>query len=252
MPSTGKTDSIPILTYHSVDDSDSVISVSPDNFKKQMRFLWRKGYGTLSLSNAIDCIRRGDSFPSGSLVVTFDDGYRNNYTAAFPVLQEFGYCATVFLTTQHCGRTNNWPDQHPSIPELPMLSWDEIKEMTAHGIEFGAHTRNHPNLTEVNTEIARREIIESKNEMEEKMGQSVELFSYPFGRFNAEVQAIVKAAFAGAISNKPGKISSRSDLHALERINTTGRIFKGLPISISSLGSFNCYLILKRSLDTIL
>jgi peptidoglycan/xylan/chitin deacetylase (PgdA/CDA1 family) len=225
--------------------------VSAEKFKRQMKFLRAKGYRTLSLLDAADRIRRGDSFPSRGIVITFDDGYRNNYTEAFPILQEYGYSATIFLTTQHCGRTNNWPGQHSSIPPLPILSWDEIREMTGHGMDFGAHTRSHPDLTEVDADTALREIIESKEEMETRMGRPVELFSYPFGRFNEEVKGMVKAAFTGAISNKPGKISTGSDLHALERINTTGKIFKILPISISSLGSFDLYLILKRFLNRV-
>lgn len=239
----------PVLTYHSIDDSDSVISVSVATFDKHMRFLRDKGYITISLIEAINYIKRDAELPQEGIVITFDDGYQNNYKEAFPILQEYGYTATIFLTTGHSGKTNNWSSQHLSIPELSMLSWEEIREMSRHGIEFGAHTQNHVNLEEVSIDIARKEIIESKDDIQMRIDRPVELFSYPFGCFNKEVQDITRTAFRGAISNNPGKINYRSDIYALERINATGQIFKSLPINILYLGSFNFYLMLKKYFD---
>ena len=239
---------IPILTYHSIDDSGSAISVSITKFDKQMRFLRKKGYKTFSLLEMVNKIRFDEKLPYNGIVITFDDGYENNYKSAFPILQEYDYTATIFLTTGHCGMTNNWASQHPSIPDLPMLSWDEVREMCRHGIEFGAHTQNHPNLTEVNIEIASKEIVESKDDIEKWINKSVDLFSYPFGSFNTEIQSITKTAFKGAISNKPGKLNSKSDIYALRRINATGKIFKLLPFNILSFGSFSFYLMIKKLL----
>lgn len=247
---SSKEQAIPILTYHSIDDSGSVISVAVTNFDKQMSCLRKKGYKTYSLMEMVNYIKRGAELPHKGIVITFDDGYENNYKEAFPVLQKFGYTATIFITTGHSGKKNNWGKQHPSIPELSMLSWEEIREMSRHGIDFGAHTQNHVNLEEVSIDIARKEIIESKDDIQMRIDHPVELFSYPFGCFNKEVQDITRTAFRGAISNNPGKINYRSDIYALERINATGKIFKSLPINILNLGSFNFYLKLKKCFDT--
>ena len=243
------TEGFPVLTYHSIDDSDSVISVSAATFDKHMRFLRDKGYKSYSLIEAINYVQRGAKLPQEGIAITFDDGYENNYKEAFPILLEYGYSATIFLATGYSGRTNNWSRQHPSIPALSMLAWEETREMSRHGIEFGAHTQNHVNLGEVSIDIARKEIIESKDDIEMRIDRPVELFSYPFGCFNKEIQDITRTVFRGAISNNPGKINYRSDIYALERINATGKIFKSLPISILHLGSFNFYLMLKKYFD---
>lgn len=242
---------IPVLTYHSIDNSNSVISVSVVNFKKQVSFLKQKGYKTYSLLEIVNHIKRGTFFPTKGIVITFDDGYKNNYTEAFPILKKYGYTATIFLTTGRCGKSNSWPNQDPSIPQLSMLSWEEIREMSRYGIDFGAHTTNHPDLTQIAIDRTKLELIESKEAIEAQIDQPVELFSYPFGRFNKEIQDVTKTAFKGAIATTPGKINTKSDIYALERINLTGQIFKLLPFNILFFGSLNFYLVLKTMLNRL-
>ncbi len=130
-----------------------------------------------------------------------------------------------------------------------MLTWEEVREMSRYGIAFGSHTQNHPHLTEINIEKAREEIIKSKMDIEERLHKPVDFFSYPYGSFNSQIREIVKSAFKGAISNRPGKIGYKSDIYALERINTTGQIFKTLPFKILFWGSLGFYLILKKSFN---
>ena len=240
---------IPILTYHSIDDSESVISVSAQKFEKQIRYLNKKGYQTLSLSKAVDYLTQGITLPRKNFIITFDDGYRNNYTEVLPILKKYNFTATIFLTTGHCGKINNWPNQHSSIPELPMLSWEEVNEMVNYGIEFGAHTQKHANLTYVSRDLARKEIMNSKDEIEKRIEKPVKLFSYPFGAYNKIVKDIVRKNFIGAISNKPGKINANSDVYALERINATGQLFKMIHFNFLFFGSFGFYLILKKVED---
>ena len=131
-----KKQAIPILTYHSIDDSGSVVSVSVANFNKQMRYIRKKGYKTYCLLEMVNCIKRGDKLPYDGIVITFDDGYENNYKEAFPILLEYGYTATIFLTTGHCGKANNWASQHAYIPKFSMLTWAEIREMSRHENEL--------------------------------------------------------------------------------------------------------------------
>ena len=240
---------IPILTYHSIDNSNSVNSVSPSSFKKHMSCLKKYGYQTLSLCDVIRYIEQGEEFPGNRLVITFDDGYTNNYTHAFPILKEFDFTAIIFITTNHIGKINNWPNQHPSIPSVPMLTWEEMKEMAKYGIEFGAHTQTHPRLTEVDIKAAQEEIVSSKKEIETNLGQPVDYFSYPFGSFDDQVKGIVAQYFRGAISNIPEKVNHNSDIYALERINAAGQLFKFLPFNILSFGSFTFYLILKKAFN---
>ena len=99
--------SLPILTFHSIDDSASVISFSPPVFRRGMARLYESGYRTLNLVDAVERLRQGQSLPPRSFVITFDDGYQNVYGEAFPLLQRYGLSATVFLTTRKKGMTGS-------------------------------------------------------------------------------------------------------------------------------------------------
>ena len=165
--------SIPILTYHSLDESRSVVSTPPSIFKMQMQRLQAAGYRTLSLQDVARLIRSGDSFPDKSFVITFDDGYKSTFTEAFPVLERYGYTCTVFLVGGYCGKLNDWPGQPSTIPRLPLLTWSQVKEMHSYGIRLGAHTMTHPDLTRVAVEQAEKEIVQSKVVIEERLGAAL-------------------------------------------------------------------------------
>ncbi|MBA3256276.1 MAG: polysaccharide deacetylase family protein, partial [Pyrinomonadaceae bacterium] len=149
-----------------------------------------------------------------------DDGYRNVYTEAFPILEKYGFGATVFLISDYCGKDNDWPGNSPAFERRPLLSWSEIEEMRGHGFEFGAHTATHPDLTRVSIQQAEREITGSKAEIEDRLGVEARCFAYPYGKYNSEVQEIVRTQFLGACSTILGKVRSDCDPHALSRIDT--------------------------------
>lgn len=211
--------SIPILTYHSLDESRSVISTSPSTFKKQMEYLWEKGYKTLSLSEVINLTYKREPFREKTIVITFDDGYKNVYTEALPVLKKYGFKGTVFLVTDYCGKFNNWPSQRNSIERRPLLSWAEIEEMHKYGIEFGAHTLTHPDLTQIPIQQAEHEIVESKVKIQDYLCVEVQVFAYPYGRYNSEVKEIVQNNFEGACSNKLGKLEIDCNPYVLKRVD---------------------------------
>lgn len=210
---------IPILTYHSLDESRSVISISPLMFKKQMEYLWKKGYQTFSLSEAISFIQRKKPFPEKTFVITFDDGYKNVYTEAFPVLRRCGFKGTIFLITDYCEKFNNWPTQPHSIECRPLLSWSEIEEMHKYGIEFGSHTSTHPDLTRIPIRQAEQEIAHSKSKIQDYLGAEVKVFAYPCGKYNSKIKEIVQKQFLGACSAKLGKVKTDCDLYMLNRID---------------------------------
>ena len=162
-------DRIPILMYHSIDESGSVISVSPSKFKDHMRALRRQGFQTISLSKVVECIHAGRKFPEKSVAITFDDGFKNNYSVAFPILKELDFMATIFLVSGQCGKINQWDRQTKNIPRLDLLSWDEIIEMADNGIEFGAHTVNHADLSNLSFNKAAEEITRSKSKIQERL-----------------------------------------------------------------------------------
>jgi peptidoglycan/xylan/chitin deacetylase (PgdA/CDA1 family) len=226
---------IPILTYHSIDDSGSVISTKPEVFRKQMKGLSETGYDGVALNHLVESRSEKTSLPPKTVVLTFDDGFQNFYADVFPILQEYGFKATVFLVTDHCGGYNDWRGNPPGLPRSQLLSWREIKELSDHGIEFGAHTRTHPDLTRIGgAERVENEIIESKQVIEDSIGREARTFAYPFGKFNPTIKRVVEKTFAAACSTNLGKVSPKSDFYTLERIDT---YYLSNPVIFNSLSS---------------
>lgn len=174
---------IPILMYHSIadsnDSSDSArhpyyrTSTRVGVFEQQVRFLHQNGYRTVSVTEASR--RMQTASPSGKLVgITFDDGFHDFYTNAFPILEKYGYSATVFLPTAYIGQT---PYQFKGTE---CMSWTQVRELRKAGIEFGSHTVTHPQLRSVTTEQMRTEVGRSKDEIQQQLGEPVETFAYPY------------------------------------------------------------------------
>lgn len=209
-------DVLPIVTFHAIDNEpSSVISFPPELFAQLLGRLHNSGYRTLSLLKAAECVRRRQPLPERAFVLTFDDGYASVYRAAFPVLKQYGMRATVFLVVGD--RSND--GSLPSFGGRAMLSWNEILEMREAGIDFGAHTLTHPDLTRVPAERIEDEIARSKAIIEERLGQKAASFAYPFGRYDRRSREIAARHFQCACSDRLGLISETSDLFALERVD---------------------------------
>jgi peptidoglycan/xylan/chitin deacetylase (PgdA/CDA1 family) len=209
---------IPVLTFHAIDDRDSVISCRPSVFREGMALLHTSGYRTLPLLDAVRCLQNGGRFPDRSFVLTFDDGYQSVYTEAFPVLQRYGMSGTVFLMIGGDDRASR--DRLPPFEERTTLSWPEIREMQRAGMEFGAHTLTHPDLTRLAPERVAFEMRESRDRIADAVGTAVRTFAYPFGRFDAVSQRIAQEYFSCACADTLGQVSRRSDPYALERVDT--------------------------------
>lgn len=211
--------SLPILTYHSIDDTGSVISVAPGLFARQMAFLAAEGYQTLSFAEVVAHLRHGIPFPEKHVALTFDDGYQNVYTEAFPVLQAYGFTATVFLIVDYCGGFNDWPGHVSPVGRLPLMSWAEAQEMQQHGIELGAHTCTHPHLTALPHEQVQAEMQRSKQAIEDHTGAAVRTFAYPYGAYDATVRDLAASLFEGACTTRLGEARASANGHALPRID---------------------------------
>ena len=290
-----------ILLYHRVSPSHAdwcIKPLSPRSFERQMEY-FRQYYKILSLDTLVQHIKQREPLPEKAVVITFDDGYKDNYLYAYPILMKYGIPATIFLTTGHIGSSKLfWFDEvkyivqvtHISQLELDelgsyslrtgvdrlqngltisrglrklpedrknelinkllnicqvdipdnsgeglFLSWDEVREMHESGISFGAHTVNHPVLTNLPVEQARWEIVQSKKHIEEKLGEKVTAFAYPFGPFNAEIAKLVKeSGFTSAVTTESGLVNSQANPYELPRIGAVGdfnklkAVFSGL------------------------
>ena len=195
---------IPILLYHSIDNSGREDSVSPENFSKHMEYLYKNNYRVISLDDTDKYI--GNSCKRKIhkvLAITFDDGYKSVYKTALPILQKYGFPATVFIPTKYVGKTSEWIDQ-----SIPLLTWDEILIMNSKGISFGSHGHSHQDLTDMSHTQAKHELELSRKLLEEKLQSPVISFSYPYSKSNEYIENITlecgyKMLFS-AINNERG------------------------------------------------
>jgi peptidoglycan/xylan/chitin deacetylase (PgdA/CDA1 family) len=208
---------LPLLTFHTLGDEQSVTAFSPDVFARGMQRLHDSGYRTLTLLDAVDAVRRRTGFPERAFVLTFDDGYRTVYESAFPVLQRHGMSATIFLTVGH--ERSGPGGRLPAFEGRTMLSWHEIREMQQAGMTFGAHTCTHPDLTRLPAHEVQAEVRDSKAVIEDALGVPVSCFAYPYGRYDRRVAEIVRLHFLCACSDRLGLVTARSDPHTLERVD---------------------------------
>ncbi len=180
-----------ILTYHSLDDTGSVISPPPEVFRRQIESLAGSGIPLVPLD-------RVASSP-GSIALTFDDGYRNLAEHAFPVLDHFRVPATVFVVSRYCGLMNRWPSQSPgTVPEMPLLSWDQLAAVPA-GVEIGAHTATHPRLSALPADECDREMHECREEIQQRLTRPVRWLAYPYGSCSARVRSSAGRHFELAV-----------------------------------------------------
>jgi len=187
---------ISIITYHRValvpeEHDPRELATSPQLFEERMAYLARTGHQCVSLVEAVRRWREGEPQPRQGFVLTFDDGYRDLYRNVWPVLDRFGFGATVFLVAGCVGSQSDWEGQTgPSC--APMLSWAEARELARFGFTFGSHTLTHPRLTLLDDKRAWREIRQARVTIEDHLGVKVDLFSYPYGDFNAHIQRMVE------------------------------------------------------------
>ena len=209
---------IPVLTFHSIDDGRAPTSFGPALFARGMETLALGGYRTISLAEAASLAAAKRPFPERSFVVTFDDGYKNVSESASPALAHHSFTATVFLTTGGGERTGDG-DRLPALFGGEMLSWGEIRIMNDAGIDFGAHTMTHPDLTRISHEDAAREIVSSRDVIARAIGAPVTTFAYPYGRYDAAGLEIAAREFKCACSDELGLFTASSDLHAIPRVD---------------------------------
>jgi peptidoglycan/xylan/chitin deacetylase (PgdA/CDA1 family) len=226
-----------IVSYHGINDDQpaNVYAVASQDFAQHMAFLAR--YCTvLSLERLVGYLRGGKPLPPHAIAITIDDGYLDAYTQAFPILQRWDLPATVFLPVDLIARsgadvTPSWLDASPRrrlvvgqegrLAQAEFLSWQQVREMSRHGIDFGSHTLSHVSLTRVSRQWARVELARSKARLEDELGKPVTGLAYPYGTVRdfspAVEQLVAEAGYVWAVTGLSGVNTSRSNRYALRR-----------------------------------
>jgi peptidoglycan/xylan/chitin deacetylase (PgdA/CDA1 family) len=220
---------VAILMYHKIGIAPQNsklrnLWVSQEKFDRQMSYLKKNSILVITF-NEYYAMLQEKRVPAKAVIITFDDGYQDNYTEAFPVLQKYGFKAMFFLVSDTIGIINKWHDP-ATEPHQKMLSLEQIKEVQAAGMEFGSHTLSHLNLNELSIEAANIQIAESKPVLEQALGKSVDIFAYPYGAgaYNPAVKQLVKpAGYKLAVGIKQAiNMLGHEDLFALKRITVRG------------------------------
>ena len=187
---------IPILMYHSVSERVSrrfrTFSVTPALFREHCRYLQEGGYSTLTVSDLADLLRRdARALPERPVILTFDDGFADFREQALDVLVAGGLTATLYVVADYLGGQSRWLRDRGE-EQRRTLSWSELREVHAAGVECGSHSRTHPQLDVEPEARARDEIFGSKKALEDGIGAAVRSFAYPFGYFNRRVRELVR------------------------------------------------------------
>ena len=187
---------IPVLLYHYVGEEAPdypYLNVETSEFSRQMKELRERGYRSVSLSDLTAYMQGSPvKLPEKPVLITFDDGYEDNYTQAFPVLKQEGFRAAIFMVQSNFNRKNR-------------LSVQQIQEMEQAGIEIGSHTRSHPDLTKLAAAELEKEVGQSRRGVERLAGRPIDYFAYPGGFYNLEVlEKTAQSGYAGAFTVLPG------------------------------------------------
>lgn len=211
---------LPVLLYHHVGPrrpgTSVPLTVSPGKFERQVRWLARRGYVGIRPSDWLRWRREGTGLPDKPVLLTFDDAYADVAEYALPVLQRHGFGAAVFVVTGQVGGTNRWDEVRGSGTHRVMTA-EQIRCWAGRGIEFGAHSRTHPDLTTLGATELAEEVAGSGKELASITGVRTGSFAYPYGPYNQAVCDCVRGVFDLAFTTDEGLNTLRTDPHLLRR-----------------------------------
>lgn len=209
------------IQYHKIDvpPSDARIRggyTPATRFAKQMAFLKKQGFKFYTASELMEHFFEHRVFPSNGLAITFDDGWKDNYDNAFPILRDLGIKATIFLISSCLGQVSI-KAQSEGEGAREHLSLDNVLEMSEHGIEFGSHTLSHKLLDRIPLDEVKAEVEQSKQQIELMLKRPCKVFAYPGGHYNeAARRAVKEAGYIAGFSTTYGP-TDHFDFHALNR-----------------------------------
>jgi peptidoglycan/xylan/chitin deacetylase (PgdA/CDA1 family) len=208
--------------YHSISEQATPrfkqFTVPPKVFAEHMEYLHTHGYTPITATQYAEARKKkGKGLPARPVMITFDDGFADFYSAALPILQQYNFPATLYVTTAYIHSTSRWLFDDGE-GERPMLTWDQLKEISDLGIECGGHSHTHPQLDTLTDTQVKEEIMRNKQLLEKHLNRPITSFAYPFGYFTANVrQQVQEAGYTTACAVKHAMSSDTSDPFALAR-----------------------------------
>ncbi|MBI3912646.1 MAG: polysaccharide deacetylase family protein [Chloroflexi bacterium] len=217
-PAAAQAAIIPILMYHhlnelpaSATELDLTWTVAPENFELQLQWLAERGYHSITMAQVAAHLKEKKPLPRKPIVISFDDGWAEGYSVAFPLLRRYNFLGVYYVYTNPLGKSQ-------------FLSRPQLKEMAGAGMDIEAHTLTHPHLRTLAGDAAFKEIAESKTNLEKEIGKPVTSFAYPFGEHNGAITKLVKrAGFSSAVTIAPGYRQRADELYTLHRIRVSYR-----------------------------
>ena len=196
-----------VLNYHKVVDEHMSLSVPLADFEQHMKWLKEYGYTSITPEELYEFIVNGSELPEKPVLITFDDGYKDNYTNAYPIMKKYGFKGTIFVVTGFLGVYDNY------------MTWEQAKELADNGFSIESHTYSHKSMTEANDEEISKELTKSRDTIKNKLGIDADFMAYPTGTYNLHIAELVqKAGYKGAFTIKYDNVSRESNVYALERV----------------------------------
>lgn len=227
---------VPVLMYHHINNhKGDMVTVTPEIFEKQMRYLHKSGYKTLKTGELLSYIK-GDLFlKEKAVLITFDDGWLDNYIFAYPVLKKYGLNSAIFIVASWIDEASiNKPSVHAYIPtheesvllikqnqgSKVVLNWDLIREMEDSGlVEIHSHTQNHLKCHHLSENDLSKELHESKDLIENRLGRECLCLCWPFGRYNdLAIKTAGEIGYKALFTTKHGLVNKKTDPFAIPRI----------------------------------
>jgi peptidoglycan/xylan/chitin deacetylase (PgdA/CDA1 family) len=214
---------VPVLMYHYLAENPgraklAKLWVRPSRFRRQMAWLARSGFRTVTLIDLAEARQLGRPLPERPVVVSFDDAHADSILQAADIMDEFGLKGVVFVPTRQAGRTNQW-DRDKGEVEIKIMDWGQLQALRSRGWDIGSHTRTHAELTGVDDQTLMDELAGSKNDIEQRLGCPAVGLAYPYGAADQRVQSAARqAGYRLAFTTRPGFNQADDDSMALKRI----------------------------------
>lgn len=207
LPAAEDDEKVLVLNYHMVNRMFISLAIDPEDFDWQMKYLVDHGYHAISPDELYAFLEGKGTLPDRPVLITFDDGYVDNYTNAYPILKKYNLKATIFIVTGFVSERKGY------------LTWDQLREMEQHGITAQSHTVTHAPLPELSDERIREELVVSKQQAEAELGHPIEFIAYPTGVHDLHIVGIAKeAGYKGGFTVKYGNVDRSSNVYAMERV----------------------------------